>query len=126
MDKYMAWLRFIVACKGGNFVTGCIKGDLLGQEEVLLMKYGANAIIHATGLGSFDLAEDNSVYPLHGALIRVVNDGHEFPLVTEALCVSRTDPHSEDDNIVFIVPRNDHTLILGGRSERCSRTTFQL
>ena len=112
----MTWLRFIVACKGGNFVTGCIKGDLLGQEDLLLKKYDADAIIHATGLGSFHLAGDDSVYPLRGALICVVNDGCEFPLVTEALCVSPTDPHRKDDDIVFIVPRNDRTLILGGRS----------
>jgi D-amino-acid oxidase len=75
-DKYTTLLQFIVACKGRKFVTGYIKGDLLGQEDLLLNKYDADGITHAVGLGSFDLAAEKSVYPLHG---------HSFVLLTTAM-----------------------------------------
>lgn len=110
----MTWLRFTVACRGAQFVTGRVNGDLLSQEDALLKMYGASAIVNATSLSGFDLASDKTVYPLRGALIRVVNDGSKFPLVTEALCVTHDDERGAVDDIVFIVPRNDRTLILGG------------
>ncbi len=37
-----------------------------------------------------------------------------FPKVTKALAVTHDDTRGEDEDIVFIVPRNDNTLILGG------------
>ncbi|KAF9021630.1 hypothetical protein BDZ89DRAFT_1137876 [Hymenopellis radicata] len=64
-----------------------------------------------------ELAADASVYPLRGALIRVVNDGKAFPKVTEALAVTHDDTRGENEDIVFIVPRNDNTLILGGLAQ---------
>ena len=59
------------------------------------------AIVNATGLGSYELAGDTTMYPLRGALIRVINDGKKFPKVTEALCVTHDDSRNVDD-IVFI------------------------
>lgn len=97
--------------------TRRINGDLLDQEEQLLAEYGADAIVNATGLAGLELAGDASVYPLRGALIRVVNDGTKFPKVTEALAVTHDDTRGEDEDIVFIVPRNDNTLILGGLAQ---------
>ena len=112
----MNWLRSILASKGAQFVTEHISGDLLAQEDELLRRFDANAIIHATGLGGFELANDESVYPLRGALIRVVNDGTRFPKVNEALVVAHDVAKRDDDGgIVFIVPRNDNILILGGK-----------
>lgn len=96
--------------------TKRINGDLLHREEDLLSEYGADIIVNATGLSGLELAGDESVYPLRGALIRVVNDGTMFPQVTEALAVTHDDSRGEDEDIVFIVPRNDTTLILGGSS----------
>ncbi|KAF9010337.1 hypothetical protein BDZ89DRAFT_1143556 [Hymenopellis radicata] len=55
-------------------------------------------------LAGLELAADASVYPLRGALIRVVNDGKAFPKVTEALAVTHDDTRGEDEDIVFIVP----------------------
>jgi D-amino-acid oxidase len=92
-----------------------VTGDLRDQEDSLLETYGASAIVNATALSGFELAGDETVYPLRGALIRVVNDGKKFPQVTEALCVTHDDAHGPVDDIVFIVPRNDRTLILGGK-----------
>ncbi|KIY66452.1 nucleotide-binding domain-containing protein [Cylindrobasidium torrendii FP15055 ss-10] len=116
-DAYMYWLRLLLLCKGAVLETRRISGDLLWQEEELLTEYDADFIINATGLASLELAGDPSVYPLRGALIRVVNDGVKFPKVTEALAVTHDDTHGEDEDIVFIVPRNDDTLILGGLAQ---------
>lgn len=112
----MNWLRSVLASKGAEFVTRRVSGDLLDQETELLKKYDAHAIVHATGLGGHELAGDDSVYPLRGALIRVVNDGTKFPKVNEALVVAHdVAKRDEDGGIVFIVPRNDRILILGGK-----------
>ncbi|KAF8875165.1 hypothetical protein BD779DRAFT_1678369 [Infundibulicybe gibba] len=92
-DQYMGWLRSTVAA-----------GEVWGS-----------GIVNATGLGAYETAADHSVVPLRGALVRVINDGKRFPIVKEALCVSHDDTHgAEAEDIVFIVPRNDRTLILGG------------
>lgn len=116
-DTYMAWLRFVIATKGAQFVTERITGDLLEQEDKLLEQHNAHAIIHCTGLGGRELASDKTVYPLRGALIKVVNDGTKFAKVNEALVVPHDyEKHDDDGGIVFIVPRNDYTLILGGKS----------
>ena len=115
-DSYMTWLRFLVACKGAQFVTERISGDLLEQEDELLAEFDAQAIIQCTGLSGAELAGDESVYPLRGALIRVVNDGSKFPQLKEALVMAHDyNKRDEDGGIVFIVPRNDRTLILGGK-----------
>ena len=112
----MLWLRSIVETKGGKFVTHHISGDLFEQEDALLRVFGAQYIVDATGLGAFEAAGDRTVYPLRGALIRLVNDGTKFPKVTEALVVAHDYAKRDDDGgIVFIVPRNDKTLILGGK-----------
>jgi len=116
----MIWLRFILSCKGVKFETGRIDGDLMHHEDVLLAEYSAHAIINATGLSGRELASDPTVYPLRGALIRVLNDGTKFPKVTEALAVTHND--NKDNDIVFIVPRNDRTLILGGIAQPYEET----
>ncbi|KAI0798430.1 FAD dependent oxidoreductase [Irpex lacteus] len=114
-DAYMMWLQNLVSSKGGKLITQRISGDLLSQEDKLLETFDAQFILNATGLGGWELASDKTVYPLRGALIRVVNDGTRFPLVTEALVVAHDyDKRDDDGGIVFIVPRNDRTLILGG------------
>ena len=118
-DQYMYWLRDIVSQKGATFVTGRVSGDLLEQEDDLLSQYGAVAIVNATGLNAIELAGDDTVYPLRGALIRVVNDGKRFPKVAEALAVGIDDAHKNEQELIFIVPRNDEILILGGQLD-CS------
>lgn len=115
-DAYMMWLQNLVSSKGGKLITQRISGDLLSQEDKLLETFDAQFILNATGLGGWELASDKTVYPLRGALIRVVNDGTRFPLVTEAFVVAHDyDKRDDDGGIVFIVPRNDRTLILGGK-----------
>lgn len=113
-DVYMAWLRDLVVKKGAILRTGKISGDLMDIEKDLLAAYGACAIVNATGLQAKELAGDPTVFPLRGALVRVVNDGKKFPKVTQALCVTHDETRPGEDTMVFIVPRNDNVLILGG------------
>lgn len=115
-DRCMGWLMGLVGGKGACFITETIHGDLFSQEDVLRARFGADAIVNASGLASFELAGDRSAYPLRGALLRVINDGKAFPKVEKALAIAAD--ASKDNEIVFIVPRNDNILLLGGIAQR--------
>jgi len=112
-DRAMAWLKQLVRGKGATFVTETITGDLLPQEDFLRAKYDADVIVNATGLAAAELAADETCYPIRGALLRVINDGRDFPKINDALAIS-ADAVNE---IIFIVPRNDNILLLGGCAE---------
>jgi D-amino-acid oxidase len=114
-DIYMGWLMEEVRRVGCRIVEEKITGLLRDREEELLERFGADAIVNCAGLGARELGDD-SVYPLRGAIIRVRNDGRAMPKVTEAHCISH-DGSSEDSGFLFIVPRGDDMLVLGGFSE---------
>ncbi|KAI9375882.1 hypothetical protein BJX61DRAFT_531232 [Aspergillus egyptiacus] len=115
-DQCMAWLLDLVQAKGATLVTETLRGDLLEQEEPLRRRFQADIILNATGLAGVELAGDTSCYPIRGGLIRVVNDGSDFPKVEAALTISADAAHSEHE-IVFLVPRNDSILLIGGIAE---------
>jgi glycine/D-amino acid oxidase-like deaminating enzyme len=115
-DKCMAWLMTLVRAKGARFVTETVHGDLFSQEEELRERFGADVIVNAAGLACGELAGDETTYPLRGALLRVINDGKAFPKVKTALAIAAD--ASEDNEIVFIVPRNDNILLLGGIAQK--------
>ncbi|KUI53483.1 D-aspartate oxidase [Cytospora mali] len=112
-DQSMMWLMSLVHGKGATTVTEAITGDLLDQEDALRARFGADAIVNATGLAGTELAGDSSCYPIRGALIRVVNDGRDFPKVEAALTITADAVHDSNE-IVFLVPRNDNILLIGG------------
>ncbi|MCO5567177.1 hypothetical protein L7F22_020865 [Adiantum nelumboides] len=118
-DRYMAWLTNFLRShpKVKNLLVETLNGDLLQQEDILLRRFQADVIVNATGLGSEALANDSSVYPLRGALIRVLNDGSKFPKLDVAICLSLDGRPEEAADMIFMVPRNDTTLILGGLAE---------
>ncbi|KAH8754541.1 FAD dependent oxidoreductase [Diaporthe sp. PMI_573] len=111
-DVAMEWLMQLVAAKGAIIVTEEIQEDLLLIEDSLRARFCADAIVNCTGLGSATVANDESCYPLRGAMIRVINDGKDFPKVKAALAVSAD--AASDNEMVFIVPRNYSILYLGG------------
>lgn len=111
-DRAMEWLMVMVQSKGAKFVTDTIHGDLFGQEDELRERFGADVIVNSTGLSSLELASDKTCFPLRGALIRIINDGTDFPKVESSLAITADAAH--DNEIVFIVPRNDNILLLGG------------
>lgn len=123
-DAGMAWLIELVEQKGATLITQTITGDLFSQEGQLRKDYSADAIVNATGLDALTLAGDKTCYPIRGALIRIINDGTDFPRLTTAMSIptgTRTDPGKEpaapSNEIVFLVPRNDNILVLGGITE---------
>ncbi|KAJ7124244.1 hypothetical protein C8R44DRAFT_831121 [Mycena epipterygia] len=94
-DRAMEWLTELVASNGAEFVTETIEVDLLEGEL---------------------FAGDKNVYPTRGGLIRVINDGVNFPKVEAALAISADAVHTANE-IIFLVPRNDNILLIGGIAE---------
>lgn len=113
-DRSMEWLMVLTQSKGAKFHTETIKDDLFAQEATLLNRFAADALINCTGLSALSLASDNTCYPLRGALIRVINDGTDFPKVHSSLAITAGIDTAHDSEIVFIVPRNDNILLIGG------------
>jgi len=103
----------LVPSKGAHLVTEEIIGDLFNQEDQLLGRFGAEVIVNATGLAGSTTAGDKSCYPIRGGLIRVINDGNDFPKLKGAMTITADAIHDSNE-IVFIVPRNDNILLLGG------------
>ncbi len=120
-DAYMRWLlaearRLRIAVEQRK-----VTGPLRDQRAALLAEYDADVLICCAGLGTAELAE-SAMYPLRGALVRVKNDGKRFPRITEAHCVSQS-PETGVQDMVFIVPRGEDMLVLGGLTEPDKWTT---
>ena len=115
-DKAMHWLTTLVQSKGAKFVTETIKRDLVDIEDSLRARFDADVIVNCTGLQGEVLAGDDTVYPIRGGLIRVINDGTDFPKVDAALTIT-ADAAGSANEIVFLVPRNDNILLIGGIAE---------
>jgi glycine/D-amino acid oxidase-like deaminating enzyme len=113
-DQAMEWLTELVASKGAKYTTETIEGDLLLAEDTLRARFTADAIVNCTGLGAEVLAGDRSVYPIRGGLLRVINDGVDFPKIDAALAISADVNVNE---MIFLVPRNDNILLIGGITE---------
>ena len=112
-DQAMTWLMTMVRSKGAHFETETFTGDIFHQEEELCRRFGVKAIVNATGLGAQELASDESCYPIRGGLVRVINNGQDFPKLDAALTISAGVVHNSSD-FLFILPRNDDILLLGG------------
>lgn len=115
-DVCMAFLKDLVTAKGAKLITRTITGDLFDQEASLRAEFSADVIINSTGLAGTELAGDASCYPIRGGLIRVINDGSDFPKVNHALTITADAVHDSSE-IVFLVPRNDNILLIGGIAE---------
>lgn len=114
-DVYMGWLLEEVKRAGCNIVNKRISGNIIEQEEDLKAEFGADTIVNCAGLGAGELSGEY-MYPLRGALVRAHNDGHSMPRITKAHCVSH-DESSDEQDIIFIVPRGKNMLVLGGLAE---------
>ncbi|KAH7069328.1 nucleotide-binding domain-containing protein [Paraphoma chrysanthemicola] len=126
-DVSMAHLLRLVVSKGAKLVTRRIIGHLIAQEDALRAEFNAEAIVNCTGLGSAEIAGDGErCFSLRGAVLRVINDGTQFEKIEEALCIpATTDGEDGDENgdegFVFILPRNDNILLLGGFADHTSQ-----
>jgi D-amino-acid oxidase len=114
-DQYMGWLRRQVQSAGVTITQRRIEGRLSDQEQALRAEFAVDAIVNCTGLGAMQ-THGAPMYPLRGALVRVINDGRRMPKITEAHCVPHPEGSTEQD-MVFIVPRGENMLVLGGLTE---------
>ncbi|OUA98500.1 FAD-dependent oxidoreductase [Bacillus thuringiensis] len=114
-DIYMQWLQEKVEKLDCNIIMKKIVGNVEQQEEKLKAEYQVDVIVNCTGLGAIELTDDDMT-PLRGALVRVVNDGKHFSKLNEAYCISH-DGNSEDPGFIFILPRGENMLLLGGLAE---------
>jgi D-amino-acid oxidase len=88
-DRAIIEIERLIVTKGAKLVQERVNEDLLDVEETLLFRFKADAIVNATGLGALVTAKDN-MFPLRGAVLRLLNDGTRFPKVEKALVVSAT------------------------------------
>lgn len=110
-DVYMAWLLEQARTRGVVFAHEKIAGNLIEIEEALLARFEASAIVNCAGLGALAISGDSSMYPLRGALVRLVD---EERLLTAAHCMTRINAATPEQSLVFIVPRGRKGLVLGG------------
>jgi D-amino-acid oxidase len=114
-DIYMEWLLRQVKAAGTQIITKKIEGDLRANEARLKEQFGAGVIVNCAGLGARELAGE-PMFPLRGAVVRLINDGVRMPRLTQAHCVSH-DNVTSDQEIVFIVPRGKDRIVLGAIAE---------
>ena len=113
-DAYMSWLWQEIEGFHCPVAQRKITTELSSCAAALCAEYRADVIVNCTGLGAKELG-DNSVYPLRGALVRMLNGSLPFPLTT-AHCVSHDETVDVQD-FVFIVPRGRTHVVLGGLTE---------
>lgn len=114
-DVYLPWLERELRNAGCEFHERQVRGPLLEQTSTLLGQYRAAAIVNCAGLGAAELTGDELI-PLRGALLRVRNDGLAVPRITQAHCVVHQGGEN-DAAFIFIVPRGENLLLLGGIAE---------
>lgn len=115
-DQYTGWLLRQLIATGTEVVRRRITGRLADQERRLRDEYGVDAIVNCTGLGAAEL-HGRPMYPLRGALVRILNDGTRMVKIDQAHCVSHDERSGEEQDIVFIVPRGENLVVLGGLAE---------
>lgn len=115
-DLYMKWLFQQVQDLGCEIIQEKITENILLNERELLNRFQAKAIVNCAGLGSIVTTGDPSMYPLRGALVRVKNQGG---VVDAAHCISHDDSSTDEQDIIFIVPRGkDDIVVLGGLAQQ--------
>jgi D-amino-acid oxidase len=115
-DRYLAWLLTEALRAGCRLQPGHVTGNLREQEARLRKRWNADVVVNCAGLGARELAGDASLSPHRGALIRVRNDGRAMPRITTAQIVAN-DVASEEQDMIFILPRGQDRLLLGGLVE---------
>jgi glycine/D-amino acid oxidase-like deaminating enzyme len=110
-DVYMGWLLEQARARGVVFVKERIAGNLVEIEDDLLARFEASAIVNCAGLGALSISGDSSMYPLRGALVRLVDHDR---VLEAAHCMTRINAATPEQSLVFIVPRGREGVVLGG------------
>ncbi len=97
--RYLPWLRRAFLGAGGTIEVRRLATlrEALGHAEV---------IVHCSGLGARELADDRRMQPVRGQLVRLKNPGLDRVIIDE----------QSGGSITYVVPRSDD-VILGGTSE---------
>ncbi|KAB8219959.1 hypothetical protein BDV33DRAFT_203885 [Aspergillus novoparasiticus] len=93
-----------------------IIGDLRLHEQELLSDYHADIIVNASGIGARELATDTQIFPVHGAV--KIRRPEGYPADHAFLLPAQMNHDGSVSKAVFIVPRNDHTLVIGSITQR--------
>ncbi|MCH9728504.1 MAG: FAD-binding oxidoreductase [Actinomycetia bacterium] len=112
-DRYLAWLTHQAYTCGVAISHRTLRGPLVSHERHLRAEFGAEVIVNCTGLGSLELCGDTTLDPHRGALLRVLNDATTMPPITAVHAVAN-DTDTADQNMIFIVPRGQDRLLIGG------------
>ncbi|MCH9732406.1 MAG: FAD-binding oxidoreductase [Actinomycetia bacterium] len=112
-DRYLTWLSQQAHAAGVTITHHAVSGPLVTQEQQLCAEFSAEVIINCTGLGAVELAGDTTLDPHRGALLRVINDGTTMPRITAVHAVAN-DTGTDTQNMIFIVPRGQDRLLIGG------------
>ncbi len=115
-DRYLSWLHRQITLAGCPLLPRRISGDLRAQEQQLRQEFAADLIVNCTGLGAYELAGDKDLCPHRGAVIRVDNTGAAMPRIRAAHCVAN-DSSTDHQDMIFVVPRGNDRLLLGGLVE---------
>ncbi|XP_033112020.1 probable D-amino-acid oxidase [Anneissia japonica] len=116
--QMMKWLYKQCKDHGATFFKRRVNGSLLDQVDTLLVEYDVDFIVNCAGLGARETADDKGVYPLRGMLLKVANDGSKMPKLNSALVMPLNEEFmAKDQRIVFILPRGENDLLIGGLVE---------
>lgn len=115
MDVYLTWLLSEVRSAGSAVVLRRVEGALRSEARGLKREFHADTVINCAGLGAQELADD-PMYPVRGAMVRLVNDGARIPRITQAHCLS-PDGVTKDDEIAIVLPRGEDRIVLGALAE---------
>lgn len=122
-DEYLAWLLSLIdSCKNSLIVSRRIDGSISAIAKDLLDEFDAQLIINCSGLGSLQLANDLTVFGVRGGLIYVDNSGRHSKQINQAHCTSLSELGLSEGYFIFILPRGEKYLVLGGVAEvgKCS------
>ena len=112
-DRYLTWLSRQAREAGVTIADRAVRGPLVTQEQQLRAEFSAEVIVNCSGLGAVELAGDTTLDPHRGALLRVINDGTTMPRITAVQAVAN-DSSIDAQNMIFIVPRGQDRLLIGG------------
>ena len=117
-DMYLDWLLLMVSSRQETKIVATkIDSPISAMAEDLLNEYNADLIINCSGLGSLQLASDPSVYGARGGLVYADNSGRHSTQITQAHCTSLSEMGMSQGSFIFILPRGENHLVLGGVAE---------
>ncbi|KAE8420504.1 hypothetical protein BDV36DRAFT_306634 [Aspergillus pseudocaelatus] len=116
-DVARTFLMRLVQSKEAVLETREIVGDLHLHEQELLSEYHADIIVNASGIGARELVTDTQIFPVHG-VVKKIKRPEGYPADHAFLLPAQMNHDGSVSKTVFIVPRNDDTLVIGSITQR--------